>query len=116
MNYEILSLDTAQKLRELEQLKKRVPIDWNLDYELIEWLNKNLKVFYENANEIIDLKYHKFKYKGKNYTQEKLIEKLIEITDYLKKDYYEVKEPQKIIDNVNEMFDILNLIFFTLWW
>ena len=116
MNYEILSLKSAEKIARYDKEQKRTPIDWNLDYELIEWLNKNLKVFYENANEIIDLKYHKFKYKGKNYTQEKLIEKLIEITDYLKKDYYEVKEPQKIIDNVNEMFDILNLIFFTLWW
>ena len=46
MNYEILSLETVEKLRKYDKEQKRTPIDWNLDYELIEWLNKNLKVFY----------------------------------------------------------------------
>lgn len=116
MNYEILSLKSAEKIARYDKEQKRTPIDWNLDYELIEWLNKNLKVFYENANEIIDLKYHKFKYKGKEYTQEQLIEKLIDTTDYLKKNYFIVDNPKKIISKTNEMFTILKKIFYTLWW
>lgn len=116
MNYEILSLETAKKIREYDKKEKDTPIDWNLDYELIVWLNKNLKTFYENANEVVDLTFHKFKYKGREYTQEKLIEKLIDITDYLKKNYFKLEEPEKMVKKVKEMFDILKKIFFTLWW
>ena len=120
MNYEILSLETARKLKEYDDSKKKstdkTPTDWNLDFELIVWLNKNLKTFYNNAGEVVDLTYHKFEYKGKMYTQERLLEMLIKITDYLKKEYYEIKDPQKVIDKANEMFEILKLIFFTLWW
>ena len=116
MNYELLSLETAEKLAKYDKAKKETPIDWNLDYELIVWLNKNLKVYYENANEVVDLTFHKFKYKSKEYTQEQLVLKLINITDYLNKEYYNLQEPQKVIDNINEMFDILKLIFYTLWW
>lgn len=116
MNYELLSLETAEKVAKYDKTKKETPIDWNLDYELIVWLNKNLKTYYENANEVVDLKFHKFKYKRKEYTQEQLIEKLIDITDYLKKNYYVLDNPKKIISKTNEMFNILKLIFFTLWW
>lgn len=116
MNYEILSLETARKVREYDKKEKDTPIDWNLDYELIEWLNKNLKVFYDNANEVIDLRFHKFMYKGKEYTQEQMIEKLIDTTDYLKKNYFIVDNPKKIISKTNEMFTILKKIFYTLWW
>lgn len=116
MNYEILSLETARKVREYDKKEKDTPIDWNLDYELIRWLNKNLKTFYENANEVIDLRFHKFMYKGKEYTQEQLIEKLIDITNYLKNNYYNLDNPKKIIKETNEMFTILKKIFYTLWW
>lgn len=115
MNYEILSLETAKKVREYDK-ERETPIDWNLDYELIVWLNKNLKTYYENANEVVDLKFHKFMYKGKEYTQEQLIEKLIDTTDYLKKNYYVLDNPKKIINKTNEMFTILKKIFYTLWW
>ena len=115
MNYEILSLETAKKVREYDK-EKETPIDWNLDYELIVWLNKNLKVFYENASEVVDLTFHKFTYKRKEYTQEQLIEKLIDITNYLKKEYYNPIKPKVVIRKTKEMFDILKLIFFTLWW
>lgn len=116
MNYELLSLETAEKVAKYDKEQKRTPIDWNLDYELIVWLNKNLKIFYENANEVVDLTFHKFNYKGKIYTQENLILKLIDITTYLKKNYFKAENPKKIIRKVNEMFSILKKIFHTLWW
>lgn len=116
INYEILSLETAEKVSKYDKEQKRTPIDWNLDYELIVWLNKNLKVFYENASEVVDLTFHKFMYKGKEYTQEQLILKLIDITNYLKKEYFNIIKPKVVIRKTKEMFDILKLIFFTLWW
>ena len=120
MNYEILSLESAEKISKYDRSRydklNKTPIDWNLDYELIVWLNKNLKEYYNNASEVVDLTFHKFKYKKKEYTQEQLIEKLIDITNYLKKEYFFTKQPKKIISKVKEMFDILKLIFFTLWW
>ena len=116
MNYEILSLKSAEKIARYDKEQKRTPIDWNLDYELIVWLNKNIKEYYNNASEAVDLTFHKFIYKRKEYTQEQLIEKLIDITNYLKKEYFNLIEPKVVIRKTKEMFDILKLIFYTLWW
>ncbi len=94
---------------------------WNLDYELVKWLNEHLKVYLEDTSKNVDLEFHKFKYKRKTYTQKELIEKLIEITDTLlgdkDNDYWDLTWSSNIVvDLVNEMYDILKLIHFTLWW
>ena len=87
---------------------------WNLDYELVKWLNEHLKVYLEDASKIVDLEFHKFKYKRKDYTKKELIKKLISMTDRLLDDdikYFDFAEELK-----NEMYDILKLIHFSLWW
>lgn len=84
---------------------------WNLNYELVKWLNEHLKVYLEDASRIVDLEFYKLKYKRKYYTQKELIERLITITDKILNDSMFGCEELK-----NEMYDILKLIHFTLWW
>lgn len=86
---------------------------WNLDYNLTKWLNEHLKIYKKDASEIVDLEFHKFNYKNKEYTQLQIIDKLIDITDYLLTD---VDSATKMEEYKNEMYDLLKLIHWTLWW
>lgn len=86
---------------------------WNLDYNLTKWLNEHLKIYKEDANEIVDLEFYKFNYKNKEYTQLQIIDRLIDITDYLLAD---IDSATKMEEYKNEMYDLLKLIHWTLWW
>lgn len=61
---------------------------WNLDYEFIKWVNSRFKKYKEKAIGTVDLEYHKFKYKRKEYTQLQLIDRVIELTDEILTDKY----------------------------
>ena len=87
---------------------------WNLDFELIKWLNEHLKVYYRDAVQNMDLGYYKFKYHKQEYTQEQLIVRLIEITDKLKETYFTINED--VVELMDEMYDLLKLIHWSLWW
>lgn len=89
---------------------------WCLDYSIIVYLNKHLKVYKNDASRNIDLTYHKFKYGNEEYTQLDIINELIDITTYVKEHYYNCKENEIIEQRVNKMYDLLKLIHFTLWW
>ncbi|MBS7020380.1 MAG: hypothetical protein KH135_00705 [Firmicutes bacterium] len=86
---------------------------WNLDYAFIKWVNSRFKKYKEQASATVDLDYHRFEYKRKEYTQLELIDKVIELSDkYLNTSLLENKlDPIK-----NEIFDIFKLIFWTMWW
>ena len=89
---------------------------WNLSYEFVKWLNEHLKIYVEDKPKIVDMEYFEFDYKGKNYTELEMVNKLIEITDNL------ISEEDKNMDGVkmcqlkDEMYEILKEIHFTLWW
>lgn len=104
---------------------------WNLNYELIKWLNEHLKVFLEDNlksdwGNNLDYEYHKETYRGKKYTQRELLEMLIDITDELLKDE-DFGGPNATSDDikkickhqmalVNKMYDILKLVHWHLSW
>lgn len=94
---------------------------WNLDYALVKWLNEHLKVYLEDASKNVDLTYREYIYKRKKMTQEQIIKRLIEITDIIlgdeNNDYWENTWSSKTIVNlVDEMYDLLKLVHFVLWW
>lgn len=92
---------------------------WNLDYNLVKWINSHIKVLYRDGSKIIDWSYNKHKYKKKEYSDEELFLKLIDITDKLMEFYNNEIETDKIkeIDNLkNEMYDILKIMHWHLWW
>lgn len=57
--------------------------------------------------------FRRFEYRGKEYTQLELINKVIELSDkYINSTFFEdVLNPIK-----DEIFDIFKLIFWTMWW
>ena len=85
---------------------------WNIDYSFIKWLNKHLKVYKKEAK--IDLNYHKFTFKNKEYTQLELIDKMIDLSNYLIKEYYGAEE--ELYDKSDELLDIFKTTFYSLWW
>lgn len=98
---------------------------WNLDYELIKWLNEHLKVYKEDSSKVVNMEYHKFKYKKEEYTQLQILDRLIEITDFLLNDdnyggsfvdLMSKKEIRNIEAKKNEMYDLLKLVHWQLWW
>lgn len=89
---------------------------WNLDYELIKWLNDHLKVFKEDSMKIVDLEDMEYKYSGKIVTELELIDKLISITDELLDEYSKSEFSQRSRILVDDMYEILRICHFGLWW
>jgi len=88
---------------------------WNLNYSFILWINSRAKVYLRQANEIVDLEFHKFTYNNKEYNQLELISKIIELSDWIiSSDDYPYEE--EILNKTNELLDIFKLIFPSLWW
>lgn len=89
---------------------------WNMDYEFIKWLNSRFKKYKEEAKDKIDLNYYKFTYKNKKYTQLQIIDRIIELTDYiLQNNYFDIKFKNKDII-IDEIFDLFRLVFYFMWW
>ena len=89
---------------------------WNLDYHLMEWLNEHLKVYKKEANKVVNLEYYKFNFKGKEYTQLQIIDTLIEKTNYLLDDVDYFTENAKMNKTKNDIYDLMKLIHWHLWW
>lgn len=88
---------------------------WNLNTELLKWLNIHFKVYKEDASKIVNLRYHTFIYDKKEYTQLEIIDRIIELTDYLLLDDNYL--PTTIIINKQkQLFDLLELVFNAMWW
>ena len=93
---------------------------WNLDYEFIKWLNEHLKIYKDEASKVVDLEFKKYKYEKKNleYSQLGIINRLIDLTEYLLMNYYNYQsmEAEAMIKAKDEMYDLLKLVHFDLWW
>ena len=88
-----------------------------LDYSLIKWLNEHLKVYLKETEGIIDLTFNKFVYKKQEYTQLEIVNRLVEITDcLLDEDVYYCSTNKQTERLVKEMYDLLKLVHFCLWW
>lgn len=92
---------------------------WNLNYEFILWLNSRFKKYREQAIKIVNLEYYKFEYKDKIYTQLQVIDRIIELTDYIiNNDYYEMmwSDVEHLEAMKNEIFDLFKMSFGAMWW
>lgn len=99
------------KIRDNVDLKEEC---WNLDLALVKWLNEHLKFFKEDATGIINLEFHTYIYNGKEYTQLEIINRLIELTEELQDVYPIVPDDKGKMKD--EMYDLLKLVHFDLWW
>ena len=89
---------------------------WNLDYSFLLWLHKRLPIYLEGAGKIVNLEYHKFQYQGEEYTQLQLINRMIDILNYLIEEdrYYDWEQDTAL--KTKELLEIFSLVFGTLWW
>ena len=95
-----------QRRKEWKEQRQKYGFDnrelWNLDRTFYLWLYERLKRYKEVASEIIDLEYHKFKFKGKEYTQIGIIDEIIKRLEfYFKNDVTDFTEEQK--ESVNDI-------------
>lgn len=90
---------------------------WNLNIELLKWLNIHFKVYKEDASKMVNLTYHIFTYEGKEYTQLEIIDRIIELTGYLLLDdnYLPIKVGT-IKNKQKQLFDLIELVFNVMWW
>ena len=89
---------------------------WSLDYVFYMWLYERLKMYIEYAGEIVNLNFHKFVYKEKEYTQLELINMMIErLESYLKKeDLFVLSEEE--YEPIKEIGEIWSLVLPAMWW
>jgi len=89
---------------------------WSLDYVFYMWLYERLKMFVEYAGEIVNLNFHKFVYKEKEYTQLELINMMIERLEFYfeKGDSFDLSEEE--YEFIKEIGEIWALVLPAMWW
>ena len=95
---------------------------WDMKYYLLKWIKEHFKVYLEQAPQAVDLTYWKFEHKGVEMTQEQLMKRVVDLCEILLyEDGYlhslDVAESIEVeVQAKNELYDILKLIHFQLWW
>lgn len=90
--------------------KKRIRRDcWNLDFAFYQWLKERLPIYLKDAGRIIDLEYFKLEFRGKEYTQKELIERMIELLHFV--DDYDLD-----LVKGKEVLEIWAMIAPAMWW
>jgi len=89
---------------------------WSLDYVFYMWLYERLKMYIEYAGEIVNLNFHKFIYKEKEYTQLELINMMIERLEFYfeKGDSFDLSEEE--YEFIKEIGEIWALVLPAMWW
>lgn len=81
---------------------------WSLDYAFFLWLYERAKMFLEIA--AINLDYHKFDFKGKEYTQRELIELVLKRLE----EYF--NNNSDYTDTTCEIGEIWAKLLSAMWW
>ena len=87
--------------------------DWNLNVEFVYWLRYWMQEYLKEAGKMVDLTYHEFEYKGREYTQEQVIKEIIRQCDkFIDNDPY-IEEDEEAVDAI---FALFRLVFTAMWW
>lgn len=90
---------------------------WNLNDQFVEWLYCRCKMYVEKASPIVNLKYYKFQFEGKEYTQIEAIEYIIEKCEaYMKTKYAYSEEEDKNIAGMQKAIKLWSEVFPAMWW
>lgn len=88
---------------------------WDLDHTFFIWLYERLRMYQDTASEIIDLNYHKFTFKGEEFTQGELIDKMLERLRFYFSDKYDDWDKDNIA-YVKEVAEIWAVVLPAMWW
>ena len=103
------------KKKHNSQFLKNCDTDWNLNIEFVHWLGYHCREYLKKADTIVNLDFHKIKYRGIELTQREAIEHLIAFCDdffYFAPNEDEISK-QQTVDNIFELFHEL---FWYMWW
>lgn len=89
---------------------------WNLDCVFYMWLYERLKMFVEIGGQVVDLNFHKFVYKEKEYTQLELINMMIERLEYYFKREDLFVSSEEEYEPIKEIGEIWALVLPAMWW
>lgn len=86
---------------------------WSLEYSFVCWLAERVYRYKEIGGEVVNLKFHIFHYKGKEYNQLELIDILLDKCDqYFKTQLWEDGHE----DIVEDICDIWKELLPAMWW
>lgn len=125
-------IKVADRLDKIKPINKRVKRKWeeqrkiygfderetySLDFAFYCWLYERLRMYFEKADPVVDLDYHKLDFKGEEFTLKELIFMLLDRLElYFKKERkcteYTPEEAQK----VREIGEIWAIILPYAWW
>lgn len=94
---------------------------YNLDTTMYYLLYERVCMFLEKSSDIIDFTYYKFDYKGKEYTQEELMDILLDkLKTAVTYDFYdygnESKEYKERYTYISDIWEIWNILHEYMWW
>ena len=87
---------------------------WALDNSFYRWLLPRIIEYKKDASKIVNLEYHKFEYKGQEYTQLEMIDMLIDDLKYVTDDNYFCWTDS--FNRAQRVLDVWALIGLSMWW
>lgn len=106
--------------------KRKTGVDprscYDLDTELMLWIYEHICQFLDDADNTVDLGYHKFEFEGKTYTEKEILTLLKnEIIAYMRvRENYDLAsalvEAEREKEHSDRVFDILKIVLPFLWW
>ena len=103
------------KQRELYGFDERET--WSLDQTFVEWIYSHLMMYLEIGGKIINLEYHKFEFKGREYTQREAIEYICKACEnFLLDKSFDYEKERQIIEDMKGAIRLFAEIFPAMWW
>ena len=88
---------------------------WSLDSAFYLWLYERLRMYMDVASEVVNLHYHKFTFKGKEFYQDELIEMMIERIQFAFSEEYNEYNADDFA-YVKEIGEIWAVVLPAMWW
>lgn len=88
---------------------------WDLAETFYAWLYEHLRMYQDKAGKIVNLHYHKFEWRGKEYYQDEIIDMILERLRFRFSDEYDGFEAEQnlYIDEIGELWAI---VLPAMWW
>lgn len=87
---------------------------YNLDKTMLILLYERLKLYRMQAGKVVDLEFHKFTWKGKEFTQKTLLDYMITLAEEVLKDNFE--ETKEKTDKESEFWKLWAEFYGLFWW
>jgi len=88
---------------------------WDLNYTFYAWLYEHLRMYQDKASKIVNLHYHTFEWKGKEYYQDEIIDMILNRLRFRFSDEYDDFEAEQNL-YINEIGELWAIVLPAMWW